>query len=95
MSRVYVTNIGSPNERTRKQYATSAGAKQRCRAALAERKQWCDAFNRTLGAEVADVSKAIDEMNITSMPPNVKHHWVMTDDHSGITLVVELWVEER
>ena len=95
MSRLYVTNIGTLNQRTRKEYATSAGAKQWCRAKLAEHKRWCDAFNKDLAVKVAEVSKEIDEMNITAMPPNVKHHWVMADDYSKTTLVVELWVEER
>jgi len=95
MSRVYLTSIGTPNERTRKQYATSAGAKQWCRAKLSDHKDWCDAYNVELGVKVAEISKEIDEMNITAMPPNVKHHWTMTDDQTNVTFVVELWVEER
>lgn len=94
-TRVYVTNIGSRNERQRKEYATPAGAKQWCRAKLAEHKEFADRFNSGLGVKVSEVSKTIDELNITSMPPNQKHEWEMTDEHSGFTMVVELWVEEQ
>ena len=93
--RVYITNIGTPKERVRKEYATSAGAKQWCRAKLGEHKAWADAFNHALAVEVSEVSKTVDELNITSLPPNQRCIWRMTDDYSGFTFVVELWVEER
>jgi hypothetical protein len=92
--RTYVTNIGTPNQKRRKEYATPAGAKRHCRSKLGEHKEWCDAFNIALGEEVSDASKEIDQMNITTLPPNSIREWAVTDDHSGLTFVVELWVEE-
>lgn len=91
---VYVTSIGSPNEREIKRYKTVAGAKQHARSRLTAFADWCEHYNRALKIEVQEASKAVDEMALLTLPPNQPRKWEMTDDYTGVTFVVEVWTEK-
>lgn len=91
---VYVTSIGSPNEREVNRYKTVAGAKQHARARLATFADWCERHNRALKIEAQEASKAIDEMALLTLPPNQPRKWEMADDYTGVTFVVEVWTEK-
>lgn len=93
---VFVTNIGTEHHRELKRYKTASSAKKWARGKLGDFKEWCDRYNVALGVKVQQGSKEIDELNIASLPPG-RHHsreWRFRDDHTGFTLVVELWTEE-
>ena len=93
---VFVTNIGTENHRELKRYKTASSAKNWARNKLGEFKEWCDRHNHALAIKVQEGSKEISNLNLPSLPPG-KHNsreWRFKDDHTGFTMVVELWTEE-
>jgi len=97
MSRTYVTNIGTPNQKDRKEYATPAGAKQWCGSRLNDFKEWAAKYNKALAIEITEAWKEINGLNLNSLPlgSDNAYFWRLIDEVTGTTLVVQIWVEEQ
>lgn len=92
----YITNIGTEHHRELKRYKQAAGAKNWARSKLGEFGEWTARYNHELGVKVQEASKVIDNLNFPSLPPG-RHNgrtWRFKDDHSGFTMVIEMWKEE-
>lgn len=88
---MFYVEVGTPNERTRSSYKTAAGAKGRVRTVIAGHKEFADRFNRALADNLALVSREVDDLNITALPPGERRRWMTDPDLSGVRFVFEIW----
>lgn len=93
--RIYVTEIGTPNERERKDYKTHHGAVDWIRKRMTDWAEWASTFNKALEVEIVEARKEVGNHNLKAMPPGDVLGWTFKDEHTGFTWVFRLWVEEE
>lgn len=86
----YVTRCGNPSLLHAKTHAQPGLAKNRLRKQVAELRTWAAKFNLDLMAECDRVAIELSDLNLTVIPIGHTRRWELTDQPSGVTLVVEV-----
>lgn len=86
----FTTRTGNPHHMISKDHKSASYAKKALRKPVDEFREWAVMFNHALRDECDAVVVALSDINLNAIPTGQTRRWELTDEPTGVTLVVEV-----
>jgi hypothetical protein len=84
------TAVGTPSHLVENEHNRGGDAKGALMRVLRKHRKWADRFNHALRDQCDGTLVEISSLNAYALPLRQPRRWELRDEHSGVTLVLEM-----